>query len=48
MGVTVTGTLEDCEVQLSSQDGDTEYNVATESSAAAESYTSVVTTTVTD
>ena len=48
VGVTVTGTLEDCEVQLCSQDGDTEYNVATESSAAAESYTSVVTTTVTD
>ena len=48
VGVTVTGTLEDCEVQLSSQDGDTEYNIATESSAAAESYTSVVTATVTD
>ena len=46
--VTVTGTLEDCEVQLSSRDGDTEYHVAAESSAAAESYTSVVTTTVTD
>lgn len=45
--VTVTGTLEDCEVQLSSRDGDTEYNVSTESSAAAETYTSVVTT-VTD
>ena len=48
VGVTVTGTLEDCEVQLSSQAGDTEYNLATESSAAAKSYTSVVTATVTD
>ena len=46
--VSVTGTLEDCEVQLSSLDGDNEYNVAAESSAASESYTSVVTTTVTD
>lgn len=48
VGVTVTGTLEDCEVQLSSQDGDTDYNIATESSAAAERYTSVVTTTIAD
>lgn len=48
VGVTVTGTLEDCEVQLTSQGGDTDYNVATESSAAAETYTSVTTTTVTD
>nr|WP_325211844.1 hypothetical protein [uncultured Oscillibacter sp.] len=46
--VTVTGTLEDCEVRLSSQDGNTDYNISTESSAAAETYTSVVTTTVTD
>ncbi len=45
--VTVTGTLEDCEVLLSSQDGDTDYNIVSESSAAAETYTSVVTT-VTD
>ena len=48
VGVTVTGTLEDCEVQLSSQDGDTDYNVATESSASAETYTSVTTTTIED
>lgn len=48
VGVTVTGTLEDCEVQLSSQDGDTDYNVATESSASAETYTSVITTTIED
>jgi hypothetical protein len=46
--VTVTGTLEDCEILLSSQGGDTDYNVATESSAAVETYTSVVTTTVTN
>lgn len=46
--VTVTGTLEDCEVQLSSQDGDTDYHVATESSAAVKSYTSVTTTTIAD
>lgn len=48
VGVTVTGTLEDYEVQLSSQDGDTDYNVATESSASAETYTSVTTTTIED
>ena len=48
VGVTVTGTLEDCEVQLSSQDGDTDYNVATESSASAKTYTSVITTTIED
>ncbi|MCI9577770.1 MAG: hypothetical protein HFF98_02875 [Oscillibacter sp.] len=48
VGVTVTGTLEDYEVQLSSQDGDTDYNVATESSASAETYTSVTTTTIAD
>lgn len=46
--VTVTGTLEDCEIQMSCQDGDTNYNVATESSAAVKAYTSVVTTTIED
>ncbi len=46
VNVTVTGTLEDCEVQVSSKDGDMDYNIATESSAAAETYTSVITTTV--
>ena len=46
--VTVTGTLEDCEIQMSCQDGDTNYNVATKSSAAVEAYTSVVTTTIED
>ncbi len=39
--VTVTGTLEDCEVTLSSQGGDVDYSVSTESTAAAETYTSV-------
>lgn len=48
VGVTVTGTLEDCQIQLSSQDGDTNYTVAAESSAAAETYTSVTTTTITN
>lgn len=48
VGVTVTGTLEDCQVQLSSQDGDVDYNIVTESSAAAEAYTSVTATTVAD
>ena len=48
VAVTVTGTLEDCEVQLSSRDGDMDYNVAAESSTAAESHTSVTATTVTD
>lgn len=48
VGVTVTGTLEDCQVQLSSQDGDTDYSIVTESSAAAEAYTSVTTTTIAD
>lgn len=48
VGVTVTGTLEDCQVQLSSQDGDVDYNIVTESSAAAEAYTSVTTTTIAD
>jgi hypothetical protein len=46
--VTVTGTLENCEVQLSSRDGDMDYNVAAESSTVAESHTSVTATTVTD
>ena len=48
--VTVTGTLEDCQVQVSSQGGDTDYNIVivTESSAAAEAYTSVTTTTIAD
>lgn len=41
VGVTVTGTLEDCEVQLSSQGGDEDYTISTESTAAAETYTSV-------
>lgn len=48
VGVTVTGTLEDCQVQLDFQDGDTDYNIVTESSAAAEAYTGVTTTTITD
>lgn len=48
VGVTVTGTLEDCQVQLSSQDGDVDYNIVTESSAAAEAYISATTTTVAD
>lgn len=48
VGVTVTGTLEDCEVQVSSSGGGTNYNIATESSAAAETYTSVTTTTITN
>lgn len=48
VGVTVTGTLEDYEVQLSPKDGDTDYNVAAESSASAETYTSVTTTTIED
>ena len=46
VGVTVTGTLEDCQVQLDFQDGDTDYNIVSESSAAAEAYTSV--TAITD
>lgn len=46
--VTVTGTLEDCEIQVSSSSGGTDYNIATESSAAAEVYTSATTVTVTD
>lgn len=46
--VTVTGTLEDCQVQLDFQDGDSDYTVVTESSAAAETYTSATTTTITD
>lgn len=45
VGVTVTGTLEDCQVQLDFQDGDTDYNITTESTAAAEAYTSVTTIT---
>lgn len=48
VGVTVTGTLEDCQIQLDFQDGDTDYNIVTESSAAAEAYTSVTTNTITD
>lgn len=48
VGVTVTGTLEDCQVQLDFQDGDTDYNIVSESSAAAEAYTSVTTTTITN
>lgn len=46
--VTVTGTLEDYQVQLDFQDGDTDYNIVTESSAAAEVYTSATTTTIAD
>lgn len=46
VGVTVTGTLEDFQVQLDFQDGDTDYNIVTESSAAAEAYTSATTTTI--
>lgn len=48
VGVTVTGTLEDCQVRLDFQDGDTDYNIVSESSAAAEAYTSVTTTAITD
>lgn len=39
--VTVTGTLENCEVTLSSQGGDVDYTISSESSAATETYTSV-------
>ena len=46
VGVTVTGTLEDCQVQVSSQGEGTDYNIVTESSAAAETHISV--TTITD
>ena len=41
LDVTVTGTLEDCEIQLSSQGRDEDYTISTESTAAAETYTSV-------